>query len=144
MMMVIFLSDNRSALKRDDISVVAINEYRNKYFRSHDYCTVCYIMTIQTYCFSNGFQYIVQQLETTHNKSMIYILCEAGSIFEPDDKNGMAHIVEHLLFMTRSGKQPSSSILQNFDSMGVEFNAHTVKQFTIFKFQLSKVIIFIN
>jgi hypothetical protein len=30
------LSDNRSALKRDDISVVAINEYRNKYFRSEN------------------------------------------------------------------------------------------------------------
>jgi predicted Zn-dependent peptidase len=93
------------------------------------------MMSIQTHRFSNGFQYIVQQLETTHNKSMIYMLCEAGSIFEPDDKNGMAHIVEHLLFMTKSGKQSSSSILQHFDSMGVQFNAHTVKQFTIFKIE---------
>jgi predicted Zn-dependent peptidase len=63
------------------------------------------------------------------------MLCEAGSIFEPEDKNGMAHIVEHLLFMTKSGTQSSSSILQQFDSMGVQFNAHTVKQFTIFKIE---------
>ena len=92
-------------------------------------------MSLITDRFSNGFQYILQKLDKDCKKSMIYMLCEAGSIFEPEDKNGMAHIVEHLLFMTKSGTQSSSSILQQFDSMGVQFNAHTVKQFTIFKIE---------
>lgn len=55
----------------------------------------------------------------------------AGSMDEPDDKAGMAHLLEHLVF--RGSRNRSGEEIQNvFNSIGGEFNATTDEDTTAY------------
>ncbi|RZL06038.1 MAG: insulinase family protein, partial [Pedobacter sp.] len=57
------------------------------------------------------------------------IILKTGSRHEPDDKNGIAHFIEHLIFK-RTEKRSTNQILNRLESVGADLNAYTTKEYT--------------
>lgn len=69
-----------------------------------------------------------------HNKSdifAIYIFVNAGVIYEPEDKLGMSHMLEHMMFK-RTNKFSGDDILRESTRVGGSFNAVTDKDTTYY------------
>lgn len=76
---------------------------------------------------SNGirvvFQY--QNLPVTH----VCMVINAGSRDESEDKYGVAHFIEHLIFK-RTEKRSTQQIINYLESVGGDLNAYTTKEYT--------------
>lgn len=53
----------------------------------------------------------------------------AGSIFESEDEEGVAHVIEHMLFK----EEGSSSLVNEMERDGAEINAYTYKEYVCFE-----------
>ena len=82
--------------------------------------------------FSNGFSYIHDKNPCMSDLSIVYVLCKVGTAQETDENQGIAHLLEHMLFTSKSGNREAQNMFSTFDSMGVKFEAFTTKEFTIF------------
>lgn len=82
--------------------------------------------------FRNGLRYIIVPLEQKNNLVNISIFINVGSRDESEDKIGLSHYLEHMIF--RGSKEyPSNNIIfQKFDSLGAQFNAHTDHDLTFY------------
>ena len=56
-------------------------------------------------------------------------LVNAGSRDEPEQKEGLAHFIEHLLFK-QTKRRNTSQILNRLESVGADLNAYTTKEYT--------------
>ena len=89
----------------------------------------------QLYTLSNGIRILHK-----HSPSSITHCCflvNAGSRDEPENKEGLAHFIEHLLFKeteTRSTNQ----ILNRLELVGADLNAYTTKEYTCIHASLLK------
>ena len=89
----------------------------------------------QVYTLSNGIRILHK-----HSPSAITHCCfvvNAGSRDEPEQKEGLAHFIEHLLFKeteTRSTNQ----ILNRLELVGADLNAYTTKEYTCIHASLLK------
>lgn len=57
------------------------------------------------------------------------IIVNTGSRDEPENKAGLAHFIEHLIFK-RTEKRSTSQILNRLESVGADLNAYTTKEYT--------------
>jgi len=57
------------------------------------------------------------------------IIVNTGSRDEPEDKAGLAHFIEHLIFK-RTEKRSTTQILNRLESVGADLNAYTTKEYT--------------
>ncbi len=57
------------------------------------------------------------------------IVINSGSRDEADDKSGLAHFIEHLIFK-RTEKRTTNQILNRLESVGADLNAYTTKEYT--------------
>ena len=80
----------------------------------------------------NGCRTIYEKMDCTNNISVIIICCQVGSIHETTETDGFAHLLEHILLTSDTNHISCTQTFQQFDKMGVEFNAHTTKTNTCF------------
>jgi predicted Zn-dependent peptidase len=57
------------------------------------------------------------------------IIINSGSRDESEEKAGLAHFIEHLIFK-RTKKRNTSQILNRLESVGADLNAYTTKEYT--------------
>jgi len=57
------------------------------------------------------------------------IIINSGSRDEKEEKPGMAHFIEHLIFK-RTEKRNTNQILNRLESVGADLNAYTTKEYT--------------
>ena len=57
------------------------------------------------------------------------IIINTGSRDEKEDKSGIAHFIEHLIFK-RTKKRSTNQILNRLESVGADLNAYTTKEYT--------------
>src|SRR5512133_2791109 len=58
------------------------------------------------------------------------IMLAAGSRYETEDTNGIAHFSEHMFFKGTERRPTARDISQEIDTIGGEFNAFTGKEYT--------------
>ncbi|KQM65263.1 zinc protease [Pedobacter sp. Leaf216] len=57
------------------------------------------------------------------------VIVNTGSRDEPENKAGLAHFIEHLIFK-RTEKRSTNQILNRLESVGADLNAYTTKEYT--------------
>jgi predicted Zn-dependent peptidase len=75
-----------------------------------------------------------------HTSSAITHCCfvvNAGSRDEPEEKAGLAHFIEHLLFK-RTERRSTNQILNRLELVGADLNAYTTKEYTCIHASLLK------
>ncbi len=89
-------------------------------------------MTIIQHNFSNGLRLIYQQVNSPVKLSAISLFCRVGSNNEPDQLNGVSHLIEHMMFKGTTNIEDTKGIAKIFDSIGAYFNAFTDKNLTCY------------
>jgi predicted Zn-dependent peptidase len=85
------------------------------------------MMDYQLYTLPNGIRVMYK-----HASSPITHCCflvNAGSRDEPEQKEGLAHFIEHLLFK-ETERRSTSQILNRLELVGADLNAYTTKEYT--------------
>ena len=85
---------------------------------------------IEIHRLSNGIRIVLEPMEHVRSAS-IGIYVKAGSAYETKENNGIAHVVEHMLFKgtkTRSAKEQATA----FAKIGGDVNAYTAKEETCY------------
>jgi zinc protease len=76
----------------------------------------------------NGFSYILLKNQHPKNRVGMHLYVQAGSIYESDSQQGLAHFLEHMLFNGSTHFKPDE-LVKFFQSIGMQFgpdaNAHT-------------------
>lgn len=78
----------------------------------------------------NGMRVIVRE-EHTVNLTAVDIWVKAGSVYETPDKNGVAHLVEHMIFKATKKYGPGQ-IDREIEGLGAELNGGTSKDWVHF------------
>jgi len=78
----------------------------------------------------NGVTVISENIDSVHSVSLGYWLL-VGSVNETEISNGMAHMLEHMVFK-RTGKRTSFDIADDIESLGGVLNAFTSKSTTCY------------
>lgn len=77
---------------------------------------------------ANGFRYILKENHTPRDRVSMHLYVQAGSLNEKDDEQGIAHLLEHMLF-NGSTHFPPGEMVKFFQRIGMQFgpdaNAHT-------------------
>ncbi|KKU80443.1 MAG: Peptidase M16 domain protein [Parcubacteria group bacterium GW2011_GWA1_47_8] len=60
----------------------------------------------------------------------VLVLVETGSKYEPKEKNGISHFLEHMCFKGTANRPNTSDLSKELDTLGCEFNAFTGQEFT--------------
>jgi len=82
------------------------------------------------YHLSNGIPLVVERIRNVHSVSL-GIWVRVGSRYEPPEKNGISHFLEHMFFKgTR--KRSAKDIAIEIDSVGGDLNAFTSRETTTF------------
>jgi predicted Zn-dependent peptidase len=93
------------------------------------------IIDYQVHTLSNGIRILLK-----HSPSPITHCCfvvNAGSRDEPEQKEGLAHFIEHLLFK-ETEKRNTNQILNRLELVGADLNAYTTKEYTCIHASLLK------
>jgi zinc protease len=76
----------------------------------------------------NGFAYTLMKNQHPKNRVSMHLYIQAGSIYESDSQQGLAHFLEHMLFNGTTHYKPAE-LVKFFQSIGMQFgadaNAHT-------------------
>ena len=76
----------------------------------------------------NGFRYVLMENRYPKNRVSMHLYVQAGSTYESDTQQGLAHFLEHMLFNGSTHFQPEE-LVKYFQSIGMKFgpdaNAHT-------------------
>ena len=81
----------------------------------------------QLYTLSNGIRIMYKHAPSTITHCCF--LVNAGSRDEPEQKEGLAHFIEHLLFK-ETERRNTSQILNRLELVGADLNAYTTKEYT--------------
>src|ERR1700744_281323 len=98
-------------------------------------CYLCTLMDYQVHALGNGIRLLHK-----HSPSPITHCCfmwNAGSRDEPENKESLAHFIEHLLFK-ETEKRNTSQILNRLELVGADLNAYTTKEYTCIHASLLK------
>lgn len=82
-------------------------------------------MDYQIHTLSNGIKLVFKQVNSPVAHAGLMI--QAGTRFDPEDKAGLAHFLEHSIFKGTEKRKPFH-ILNRVDSVGGELNAYTTKE----------------
>jgi len=76
----------------------------------------------------NGFRYVLMENHYPRNRVSMHLYIMAGSMYESDSQQGLAHFLEHMLFDGSTHFQPEE-LVKYFQSIGMTFgpdaNAYT-------------------
>ena len=76
-------------------------------------------------------------LEDDPNNVAVSVAVNAGSFNDPSHRQGLAHFLEHMIFMG-SEKYPDENAFSNFISAkGGESNAYTMSEYTNYHFKVN-------
>lgn len=78
---------------------------------------------IETYTYKNGIRLAVENIPQAKTISCFFDF-NAGSVYEKEDENGIAHLIEHLLF-SGTKKRNKFKIRNDLDNINTIFNAST-------------------
>ena len=84
-------------------------------------------MDHHVFSLANGIRVVVKQGNT--EVAHACLLVHSGSRDEGDEKDGLAHLIEHLLFK-RTERRSTNQILNRLEVVGGDLNAYTTKEYT--------------
>lgn len=85
---------------------------------------------VELHRLSNGIRVVLEPMDYVHSASIgIYI--KAGSAYETKQNNGIAHVVEHMLFKGTTNKSAKEQA-KAFAQIGGDVNAYTSKEDTCY------------
>lgn len=88
----------------------------------------------------NGLTYYIYPNDFPKDEAVFRLFIKAGPVLEEDDQKGLAHFLEHMAF---NGTQnfPDNGLIQFLErkgaKFGVDFNAHTSLNETVYKLSMS-------
>jgi len=85
----------------------------------------------QEHTLSNGLRIITIPLKSTKSITAL-ALVKAGSRYETEEEQGLAHLIEHLVFKGTKKYANQLEMAQALDRVGAESNAFTSKEYTGF------------
>ena len=77
----------------------------------------------------NGLRVLTAPMESAQSVTCAIMLA-AGSRYETEDTNGIAHFAEHMFFKGTERRPTARDISKEIDAIGGEFNAFTGKEYT--------------
>ena len=89
--------------------------------------------------FDNGLTYYIRNNHKPEKRVYMYLAVNAGSVYENEDQQGLAHLTEHMAFNgTKHFKK--NELVDALEKMGVKFgaelNAHTSFNETVYNLQI--------
>ncbi|MFH1051798.1 MAG: insulinase family protein [bacterium] len=76
----------------------------------------------------NGISYYIRENKKPENRAELQMVVRAGSVFEDDDQEGLAHFIEHMCF-NGTKHFPKNDLIKFLESLGMRFggdlNANT-------------------
>jgi predicted Zn-dependent peptidase len=93
-------------------------------------------MTIQSTTLSSGLRVITDTVETVESVAL-GVWCDVGTRHENMAHNGVAHMVEHMMF-NGTPTRTSKDIVQQVESVGGQMNAFTSRELTAYFVHLLK------
>ncbi|MBI3400051.1 MAG: insulinase family protein [Acidobacteria bacterium] len=92
--------------------------------------TIPFDTAVRTAALPNGLKYFVRKNDRPANRISIRLAVKAGSLYEADDQQGLAHLVEHMAFNGSAHFKPSE-LVAYFESVGARLGPH-VNAYTSF------------
>jgi predicted Zn-dependent peptidase len=87
------------------------------------------VSTFQLERLDNGLRILTAPMESAQSVTCAIMLA-AGSRYETEDTNGIAHFSEHMFFKGTERRPTARDISMEIDAIGGEFNAFTGKEYT--------------
>ena len=87
-------------------------------------------MTLHYHTYPNGLRIIYEKSKTNAPLTHIYLFCNVGSVHESDNLHGASHFIEHMCFKGTKNIPKAKDIFIEYDKIGAEFNAFTIKRAT--------------
>jgi predicted Zn-dependent peptidase len=78
----------------------------------------------------NGLLVLTERMSHVRSAT-VGIWCDVGSSFEPPERRGISHLLEHMVFKG-TGRRTARQIAEEMDAVGGELNAMTDKESTCF------------
>jgi zinc protease len=85
---------------------------------------------VHTGTLPNGLRYFIRQNPRPEKRIALRLAVKAGSLFEADDQQGLAHLIEHMAFNGSAHFKPGE-LVSYFESMGARLGPH-VNAYTSF------------
>src|SRR5262252_7239608 len=85
---------------------------------------------VRTATLPNGLKYFVRQNSRPAKRLSLRLAVKAGSLFEADDQQGLAHLIEHMAFNGSAHFKPGE-LVSYFESIGARLGPH-VNAYTSF------------
>lgn len=85
---------------------------------------------VRTGTLPNGLQYFIRQNPRPEKRLSLRLAIKAGSLFEADDQQGLAHLIEHMAFNGSAHFKPGE-LVSYFESAGARLGPH-VNAYTSF------------
>jgi zinc protease len=92
--------------------------------------TIPFDPAVRTGTLPNGLTYFVRQNGRPANRMSIRLAVKAGSLFEADDQQGLAHLIEHMAFNGSAHFKPGE-LVSYFETVGARLGPH-VNAYTSF------------
>src|SRR5947199_105654 len=94
---------------------------------------------VRTGALPSGLRYFVRQNARPEKRVVLRLVVKAGSLYEADDQQGLAHLIEHMAFNGTEHFKPGElvSYFERFGArLGPHVNAATGFDQTIYMFEL--------
>src|SRR5947208_13709741 len=92
--------------------------------------TIPFDAAVKTATLPNGLQYFIRQNPRPEKRVTLRLAVKAGSLFEADDQQGLAHLIEHMAFNGSTHFKPGE-LVSYFESTGARLGPH-VNAYTSF------------
>src|SRR5262245_1805825 len=92
--------------------------------------TIPFDSAVKTATLPNGLKYFIRQNGRPAKRLSLRLAVKAGSLFETDDQQGLAHLIEHMAFNGSAHFKPGE-LVSYFESIGARLGPH-VNAYTSF------------
>jgi len=92
--------------------------------------TIPFDRAVKTATLPNGLKYFIRQNGRPAKRLSLRLAVKAGSLFEADDQQGLAHLIEHMAFNGSAHFKPGE-LVSYFESIGARLGPH-VNAYTSF------------
>ncbi|HKB13592.1 MAG TPA: insulinase family protein, partial [Vicinamibacterales bacterium] len=92
--------------------------------------TIPFDSAVKTATLPNGLKYFIRQNGRPAKRLSLRLAVKAGSLFESDDQQGLAHLIEHMAFNGSAHFKPGE-LVSYFESIGARLGPH-VNAYTSF------------
>src|SRR5499427_9756425 len=92
--------------------------------------TIPFDAAVRTATLPNGLKYFIRQNSRPAKRLSLRLAVKAGSLFEADNQQGLAHLIEHMAFNGSAHFKPGE-LVSYFESIGARLGPH-VNAYTSF------------